>query len=176
MGAPFFISNIQMQTRLPALPDNKIHRAGYFIATPILGALLTIFLSGLIETMISNKSNQSLVIDWFTVIGALLFAPFLETFLCQSMPFSWALERKKSLLFTLLLMSIPFALLHAHKGTEAVVESFVGGLVLATIYIVWFQVSRAAAFSATALTHLLHNTGTLILMFNSGVKISPLVA
>ncbi|MFC0348185.1 CPBP family intramembrane glutamic endopeptidase [Undibacterium danionis] len=124
--------------------------------------------------MFSKNLEQPIGLEWYTVIGALVIAPFLETFLWQSLPFSWSTNREKPLLLTISLMTIPFALLHAHRGIAAFLGALIGGVTLSAIYIVWSNASKSTAFAATALTHFLHNAGTLSLMLNSGVTMIPI--
>jgi hypothetical protein len=163
-----------MKTILLSLPTNKAPRIAYFFATPIIGALLTLTSSTLVEAVFSVKHDVSIVIEWHIVFNALLTAPLLETLLCQSAPFAWSTARGKSLFFTVFLMSVPFAVFHAYQGMAAFVETLIGGFILTMIYITWSTAPRPTAFAVTALTHFFHNAGTLTIMLYSGVKLNPI--
>jgi hypothetical protein len=160
-----------MKIIINLLPVRESSRVIYLVITPVLGTLLTITFSAIIETLFGADSGSPQRLAWYVIVSALTIAPLVETFFCQSLPFKFLATRMKNLPLTIFVMAALFGLIHVNKGLSVFVETFFGGAILAGIYTIWYEDSKSRAFKITALTHFLHNVVTLALMLKSGVTV-----
>lgn len=98
--------------------------------------------------------------DTLAMIGfSVLWAPVLETFLCQFGVIELGKKLTSSATLLILVSAVLFGLGHIGRSMQsATVATFVG-LFLAFTYIHWLQRSQSKlkAFAAVALTHAIHN-------------------
>lgn len=71
----------------------------------------------------------------------------------------------------LALMSMPVSPVQTVHGPNIFIETMVGGLMLAAIYVSWSKTPRPMAFWATELAHFLHNAFTFLLALKAGSRI-----
>lgn len=156
------------KSRPQTLLCNWISAAG-LLASAATCAALTFSISNLLEHIAATPPSRD--VFWYTLVGALLIAPAVETIIFQALPFKWLEKRRVSTPIKILAMSTPFALAHASKGWLAVLETQLGGLALAALYIHWQKVSSQKALLCVAVAHFLHNLLTAISIFSSGAKV-----
>ncbi len=89
--------------------------------------------------------------------SAVIFAPIFETFLFQALPFSIARRLNFNVWSKLMVMTVPFAILHYHNGVVSIVNALFGGLILGASFIVWEKDSYRDAFIVLTAIHGLHN-------------------
>jgi hypothetical protein len=93
----------------------------------------------------------------YILLEIAIFAPFVETFILQTLPV--ALMRLLRASFTTQLIAwIPFALLHFFLGpTIGICAGLIRGFYFGFTYTHWCQISKWTAFWITSVSHMINN-------------------
>jgi hypothetical protein len=114
-----------------------------------------------------NKDPFSDISIYLLIISAVIIAPFVETLLFQTIPISFAIKYKRSLIIQLLSSILPFSIIHILQyGLIGLVSGVIGGYYLSLSYVIWRKQNNRYAFFLTVLTHSIYNLIILAIYLN----------
>lgn len=136
------------------------------IAILLAGLLVVVFHYGLqIPILEVPPTLQGHELVEFAIY-AIFFAPLFETLVGQLIPIALVSYFTKNKIVAIVVSAISFALPHIEPVT--VFFSFFIGLIFAIVFIIKKKSSTLAAFTTTAVVHMLHNVVANILVFGVG--------
>ena len=99
------------------------------------------------------------------LVGAIVLAPIVETFLGQHLPILLARVLGARTAIQFAAGSLPFAVLHFDVGAGGIASGLTGGFILTLAYLTFVPQSKTKAFWITAAIHSLFNVvGTAMLV------------
>jgi hypothetical protein len=136
-------------------------KAGFLWRISLEGLVVPLLLAALLELFLEIPVREDLDLSnltWQVFVGMVVFAPFFETLIFQSLPVMIARACGASFWIQVLASLVPFAAVHftINWGT-GLFAGVVSGFYLAFTYVHWRRTSARAALWMTVGMHAIHN-------------------
>ena len=141
-----------------ALFEKKLGKLRYITYVSLIQIVLSSIVLSVFSLLEVNDPDSQIA---FSLTDIFLFAPIIETFLLQALPFSISRKLKFSTWGCILMMSLPFGLLHYSNGKCAILNAFLNGIIYSASFIIWEKRSYKDALLVTIMIHVFHNIGVV---------------
>lgn len=133
---------------------HNINKGVFVACVASFGLLFSALLDWLAGTSTNEPRTEQGPMHYAIVI---LIGPVIETLIFQLTPYL-LVRRRASHVAQLVLMVLPFALLHYDGGLLGVLNALFGGILLALTFLTWTANGVACAFWMALSVHMIYNT------------------